>query len=148
MVKSEATTVDDYLAELSKDRRQSLSIVRQVVLDNLPEGYIEDMQYGMISYVVPLDFYPKTYNGKPLAYISLASQKNYMSLYLMSIYGDEENAGRFDQEFEASGKKMNRGKSCIRFKSVDDLPLDVIGNAVASAPVDAFIEMYENSRRR
>ncbi|MCI0887214.1 MAG: DUF1801 domain-containing protein, partial [Chloroflexi bacterium] len=91
MARSEALTVDEYLAELSEDRRNSLSVVRRVVLDNLPEGYMEEMQYGMISYVVPLATYPKTYNGKPLAYVSLASQKNYMSLYLMSIYGDEEN---------------------------------------------------------
>ena len=148
MARSEALTVDEYLAELSEDRRNSLSVVRQVVLDNLPEGYLEEMQYGMISYFVPLATYPKTYNGKPLAYVSLASQKNYMSLYLMSIYGDEENAKNFDREYEASGKKMNRGKSCVRFKKLDDLPLDVIGNAVASTPLAAFIEMYENSRRR
>jgi hypothetical protein len=92
MVKSEAATADQYLSALTEDRRASISEVRKVILDNLPEGYLETVQSGMISYVVPLESSPKTYNGKPLMYISLASQKNYMSLYIMSIYGDEEKA--------------------------------------------------------
>lgn len=148
MAKSEALIADEYLAELPEDRRESMSVVRQTVLDNLPDGYEECMQYGMIGYVVPLKTYPITYNNQPLAYISLGNQKNYMSLYLMSIYADEEKAKKFDAEYGASGKKMDRGKACVRFKRADDLPLDVIGNAVAGTPVDAFIKMYQKSRRR
>jgi uncharacterized protein YdhG (YjbR/CyaY superfamily) len=148
MVKSEAATADQYLSELSDDRRASISEVRQVILDNLPEGYRETVQFGMISYVVPLETFPKTYNRKPLTYISLASQKDYMSLYLMSIYGDEEKASDFDAEFEASGRKMDRGKSCVRFKKVDDLPMDLIGKTVAGTSLQEYIEIYERSRRR
>ena len=92
MVKSAAATADQYLSTLTEDWRASISEIRKVILDNLPEGDLETVQSGMISYVVPLESSPKTYNGKPLMYISLASQKNYMSLYIMSIYGDEEKA--------------------------------------------------------
>ena len=148
MVKSEAVTADQYLPELSDDRRASISEVRQVILDNLPEGYRETVQFGIISYVVPLETFPKTYNRKPLTYISLASQKDYMSLYLMSICGDEEKASDFDAEFEASGRKMDRGKSCVRFKKVDDLPIDLIGKTVAGTSLQEYIEIYERSRRR
>ena len=135
MVKSEASTAEEYLSELPDDRREAMDVVRGVVLANLPDGFQEEMQFGMISYVVPLETFPKTYNGKPLTYVSLASQKNHMSLYLMSIYADEENARQFDAEFVAKGKKMDRGKACVRFKKVDDLPLDVIGHAVADTSV-------------
>ena len=148
MAKGIADTADQYISGLSDDRRRSIAAVRQVVLDNLPAGYEEDFQGGMISYVVPLKKFPKTYNGKPLTYISLGSQKNHMSLYLMSIYGDEETARAFDAEYKASGKKMDRGKACVRFKNADDLPLDVIGNTVAGTSVQEFIEIYERSRRR
>ena len=148
MFKSTASSAEEYLSELPDDRREAIGVVRDVVLANLPEGFQEEMQFGMISYVVPLETFPKTYNGKPLTYVSLASQKNHMSLYLMSIYADEENAKQFDAEFSAKGKKMDRGKACVRFKKADDLPLDVIGKAVAGTPVEAFIEMYLDSRRR
>lgn len=148
MVKNAAITADQYLSELPADRQGSLAVVRQVVSDNLPKGFQETFQSGMISWVVPLEMFPKTYNKKPLTYVSLTSQKNHMSLYLMSIYGDEDNARRFDAEFEASGKKMDRGKACVRFKSVDDLPLEVIGKAVAGTSMDEFIHIYERSRRR
>lgn len=148
MVKSVAETADQYISELSEERRAAVSEVRRIILDNLPLGYQEEISFGMLSYVVPLEVFPKTYNGKPLSYISLASQKNYMSLYLMSIYGDEENAKKFDAEYEATGKKMHRGKSCVRFRKLDDLPLDVIARAVAGTSVDEFIEVYQRSRRR
>ncbi len=122
--------------------------MRKAILDNLPEGYLETVQFGIISYVVPLESSPKTYNGKTLMYISLASQKNYKSLYLMSIYGDEEKARQFDAEFEASGRKMDRGKPCVRFKKVDDLLMDVIGKAVRGTSLQEFINIYQRSRRR
>ena len=149
LVKSAASTADQYLSELSCDRRKAIGVVRDVVLKSLPEGFQEEMQFGMISYVVPLETFPQTYNGKPLMYAALASQKSYMSLYLMSIYGDEDTAKRFDAEYASSGKKkMDRGKSCVRFKEAGDLPLEVIGRAVAGTSMKDFIDIYQRSRRR
>ena len=101
------------------------------------------MQYGMISYVIPLETYPKTYNKLPLQYAALASQKNYMSLYLMNVYGDEDTQHWFVEEYEKSGKKLDMGKSCVRFKTLDDLPMELIGEAIARTPVSVFLERYE-----
>ena len=146
MVKSKAETVEEYLAELPEDRRAALATVRQVILDNLPEGYQEKMQYGMIGYVVPLERYPVTYSGQALAYAALASQKNYMSLYLMSIYSDKALEQWFVDRYKASGKRLDMGKSCVRFKTLEDLPIDLVGDAIAHTPVTQFIERYEASR--
>lgn len=143
MAKSTATTVNDYMNELTDDRRDTISSVRQIILNNLPKGYEETMQYGMISYVIPLETFPKTYNKQPLAYISLAAQKNYTSIYLMGVYGDQDTERWFVEGYKASGKKLNMGKSCVRFKKLDDLPLDLIGKAVASTTPDQFIELYK-----
>ena len=146
MAQSKAQTVDQYLAELPADRREAISAVRGVILDHLPEGYQETMQFGMIGYVVPLDTYPETYNRQALQYVALASQKNYMSLHLMNVYGDEEAERWFAEGYRASGKKLDMGKACIRFKSLEDLPIDLIGEAVARTTVGEFIERYEASR--
>lgn len=148
MVSSNAKTVKEYLVALPADRREAISAVRDVILKNLPEGFEEGMQYGMIAYYVPLEDYPVTYNGQPLGYAALASQKHYMSLYLMSVYGDSRRADVFHKEFKASGKKLNMGKSCVRFKSLNDLPLDLIGDTIASMPVGQFIGEYEESRKQ
>ena len=148
MVKSKANTVEEYLAELAEDRRGAIAAVRRVILDHLPEGYEETMQYGMIGYVIPLERYPATYNGQALIYAGLASQKNYMSLYLMNIYSDSETERWFLEQYEASGKKRNMGKSCLRFKKLDDLPMDLIGQAIAATSVADFIGRYEASRPR
>ena len=104
------------------------------------------MLYGMIAYVIPLEQYPVTYNRQPLEYAALASQKNYMSLYLMNIYGDKDTEEWFVERYTASGKKLNMGKSCIRFKKLEDLPLDLVGEAIARTPVADFIKLYEASR--
>lgn len=146
MVWSDAQTVDDYLSELPQDRRETIGAVRRVILEHLPCGFVEAMQYGMISYVVPLERYPITYNHQPLALAALASQKNYISLYLMNIYGDSETESWFMQRWTASGKKLNKGKSCIRFKRLQAVPLDVVGEAIARTSLDEFIERYERSR--
>lgn len=148
MVKSKAQTVDEYLAELPSHRRNAIGAVREVILGHLPKGYEESMQFGMIGYVIPLATYPETYNGKPLMYAALASQKNYMSLYLMNNYADQETEVWFTDSYRASGKKLDMGKSCVRFKCLEDLPLELIGNAVARTPVPDFIVRYEDSRRR
>ena len=148
MAQSKAATVDEYLAEQSPDRRAALEAVRKVILENLPEGYEETMQFGMIGYVIPLEKYPVTYNKQPLGVVALASQKNYMSLYLMNVYGDPETERWFVEEYRASGKKLDMGKSCVRFKGLEDLPLDLVGRAIARTSVDEFIGMYESSRRK
>lgn len=146
MAQSTAATADEYVAQLPLERREAIAAVRRVILDNLPPGYQETMQYGMIGYVIPLERYPKTYNGQPLAYVSLASQKNYMSLYLMCVYGDAEVERWFAEGFRSAGKKLNMGKSCVRFKKIEDLPLELIGETIARMPVADFIATYEASR--
>jgi hypothetical protein len=148
MVKSAVTTVEAYLDSLPDDRRQALSAVRAVILDNLPGGYEEAMQWGMISYIISLSRYPNTYNGQALSIAALASQKNYMSLYLMCVYGHKPTEEWFRREFAASGKKLDMGKSCVHFRKLEDLPLDVIGQTIARVPVEAFLRVYEESRHR
>ena len=145
-MQSDATTVDDYLGELEPDRKASVAAVRDVILENLPDGYEEVMQYGMISYIVPTSILAETYNGQPLMYAALASQKRYMSLYPTNVYGDEGSAEWFRQRYAASGKKLNMGKSCVRFRKLEDLPLDVVGEAIALTPMDEFLEIYRASR--
>jgi hypothetical protein len=138
-MRSDATTVDDYLKSLPEDRRIAIEQVRETIIANLPDGYVEVMNWGMISYEVPLETYPDTYNGRPLMYAGLASQKNYMSVYLTSVYADERGAGAFRAAYQATGKRLDMGKSCVRFKQIDDLPLELIGKAIKSTPVSDFI---------
>ena len=139
-MKSEATTVDQYLSELPTDRRESISAVRKVILDHLPEGLEEAMNWGMITYQVPLEAYPDTYNGKPLMYAALASQKNNMAVYLTAIYMSDEKRETFEKRYKATGKRMDVGKSCVRFKKLDQLPLELIGEVIGSVSVNDFID--------
>lgn len=148
MVKSKAMTVKEYISELPEERINEIKAVRNLIIENLPKGYVETMQYGMITYVIPIERFPKTYNGQPLGYISLASQKNYMALYLMNVYSNKEIESNFKNRYIASGKKLDMGKSCVRFKKLDDLPLDLIGETIAMTSVDDFISVYEKSRNR
>ncbi len=143
---SDATTVEEYLLELDDGRREAVAAVRAVILDNLPDGYEETMQYGMISYIVPFSVLADTYNGQPLMYIALASQKQYMSLYLTNVYGDESVEKWFKERYLATGKKLNMGKSCVRFKKLDDLPLELVAEVVARTPIDEFVNIYHASR--
>ena len=117
-----------------------------MILDNLPDGFEEVVQYGAISYVVPLERYPGTYNGQPLAVASLANQKNHMALYLMGVYGEEGSQQWLRQRWATTGKKLDMGKSCLRFERLDDLALDVVGEAIARTSVDDFVAAYERSR--
>ncbi|MGK2932964.1 MAG: iron chaperone [Solirubrobacterales bacterium] len=142
----EAETPDAYLAALPEDRRETVAKVRDQILKSLPDGYVEEVRWGMLSYEVPLETYPETYNDQPLSYVTIASQKNYMSLYLMGIYGDEANRAWFEEEAAERGAKLDIGKSCVRFRNLEDLPIDLIGEAVARFTVEDFIEMYEASR--
>jgi hypothetical protein len=139
-------TVDDYLQSLPEDRRAVMNAVRQVILSHLPEGYAECMQGGMIGYVVPHSLYPAGYHcdpRQPLQYAALASQKNYMSLHLMTVYGDPATEQWFRKAWQASGKKLDMGKACVRFGKLQDVPLDVIGQAIARTPVAAYVARVE-----
>ena len=147
-MQSKATTIEQYLNELPADRRAQIEAVRNVVLENLPDGYEENMNWGMISYEVPLSICPDTYNKKPLMYAALASQKNNMSIYLSGVYANEELREEFMAKYKATGKKMDMGKSCVRFKTIDNLPLDVVGNAIAKFEVNDFIELYKEGRKK
>ena len=148
-MKSSADTVDAYLAEFPTERREVLDAVRAVVASNLPEGFVESMTWGMPTYEVPLERYPDTYNKKPLAYVSFAAQKRHVAVYLMALYSD----GTLDVDFRTrwaapSGRALDMGKSCVRFASLDDADLPLIGEAVAAMPVDQFISVYERAQDR
>lgn len=143
MPTSTAATVEEYLAELPAERREVVSKVRELVKRNLPKGYNETMSWGMIAYGIPLSRYPNTYNGQPLSYVALAAQKNYYALYLMGPYMDREQGKLLEAAFERAGKKMDMGKSCLRFKKLEDLPLDAVGRAVASMPPEKLIAHHE-----
>jgi uncharacterized protein YdhG (YjbR/CyaY superfamily) len=148
MVRSSASTVDEYLNELPEDKRSVVSEVRELVLQNLPDGYEEAIDWGMISYQVPLARYPETYNGKPLTYLSLAAQKNYYALYLHNVYQDPEKAEWLKEQYERAGIKLDMGKSCLRFRRLDDLPREAIAQVVAGTTPEDFIAAYEASRKR
>jgi uncharacterized protein DUF1801 len=143
-----AATVSEYLAALPPDRRAAIEHVRKVILENLPKGYQESLTWGVLSYEVPLARLPETYNGQPLGYVALASQKNYMSLHLMNVYGDEKAARWFKSAFKATGKKLEMGKACIRFKKVEDLPLEVVAEAIRRTPMDEWVRIYQASRAK
>ncbi|GLC24535.1 hypothetical protein rosag_10480 [Roseisolibacter agri] len=118
------------------------------MLQHLPAGYRETMGFGMICYGIPLSEYPDTYNKQPLCYAALAAQKRHYALYLMNVYGDGEDERRLREAFAARGLKLDMGKSCLRFKRLDDLALDAVGATIASTPPATFIARYEASRRK
>lgn len=147
MVSSPARTVAQYLASLPPDRRKVISTVRRTIRTHLPAGYRESMNWGMISYEIPLKRYPDTYNGQPLMYAALAAQKNNYALYLTGSYQDKAFGSWIKAQFAKAGKRLDAGKSCLRFTSLDDLPLDVIGRVIASTTVEAYLARYERSRK-
>ena len=144
-------TVAEYLRSLPDDRRKAISAVRDVILSNLPKGYAECFQYGMIGYSVPHSLYPAGYHCKPsepLPYVLLGSQKNHMALHLCSVYGNTEAEQWFRKAYAATGKKLDMGKACLRFKKIDDLPLDVIGQVIARTPVKKYIACIEQALKQ
>lgn len=154
-MQSKASTIEQYLSEMPEDRRAAIATVRHVILKNLDKDYEEGMQYGMIGYYVPHRIYPAGYHTdpkQPLPYVCLASQKDYMSLYMMPVYGEGVEESWFRDEWAKTGKKLDMGKSCIRFKHLEDLALNVIGEAIRRTPVARHIEYYEsvikNSRKK
>ncbi len=153
-MQSKATTVEQYLASLPEDRRAALTAIRKVILANLDcgpdgkSGFTELMQYGMIGYAVPHSVFPPGYHcdpKQPLPYAGLASQKNHMSLYLMCVYGHTESHAQFQKEWLATGKKLDMGKACIRFKKLDDVAIDVIGATIKRITAKKYIDLYTKS---
>jgi hypothetical protein len=148
-MQSKAANVKDYLAELPPERRQAIAAVRKVVSENVDDDIKEGMHWGMICWYVPHSVFPDGYHTnpkQPLPYAALASQKNYMSLYLNTVYGEGgKAAGWFRTEWEKTGRKLDMGKTCIRFKKVEDLPLDVIADAVRRISTEDYIAMYQEN---
>jgi hypothetical protein len=148
MAMSKAATVKEYLDELPPERRRDIARVRSVVRKHLPSGYVETMRWGMIAYEIPLSRYPDTYNKQPLCYAGLAAQKNFNTLYLTGAYASSAQRKRLEQAFKKAGLKMDMGGSCLHFKTATDLPLDAIGDVIASTPPERMIELAEGARAR
>lgn len=147
-MRSDATTVEEYLNELPEERREVVAAVRDLVLKHLPDGYQETINWGMISYEVPLERYPDTYNGQPLSYLAIAAQKNYYALYLMGLYTHTEQEAQLRAAYARAGKKLDMGKSCLRFRKLEDLEPTAVAQVVAGMSVDDFIRNYEEARQR
>ena len=148
MVSSRARTVKTYLNDLPANRRAVVSKLRSVIRRQLPSGYQEAMNWGMIAYQVPLERYPETYNGEPLLYAAIAAQKRHYSLYLTTVYQQNALESRLRAAFDRAGRKLDMGKSCIRFTTLEDLPMEAIGEIVGSVSVDQFLKNYEKARVR
>jgi hypothetical protein len=153
-----ATTVAEYLAALPADRRAAISAVRDVILANLGRGYKEGLQYGMIGYCVPHSVFPAGYHtdpSQPLPFAALASQKSHMAVYLMGLYcgptdrpgGETKDARWFREAWARTGKKLDMGKACVRFKKLEDVALDVVGEAIRRIPVDTYVARYTEARK-
>jgi hypothetical protein len=139
--------VGEYLDRLQPERREVMRAVRDVVAAAMPEGYAEGVAFGMITWSIPLERYPNTYNGQPLGYVALAAQKRHYALYLMGLYADSDEAAQFRRRWEAGGRRLDMGKSCLRFRGLDDLDLDLVAEVVAGTSVPAYLERYERARR-
>lgn len=151
-MQSKATIVDAYLTELPEDRQKAISKLRSVIKKNLPKGFKEGMGYGMMGWSVPHSIYPAGYHCKPedpLPFMGIASQKNFISVYHMGIYADPKLLKWFvDAHAKASTKKLDMGKSCIRYKKPEDIPYDLIGELAAKITVQEWISMYEKNFKR
>lgn len=147
MVQSNAETVGQYIAELPPERASVIEAVRELVLGNLPDGIEESMNFGMIAYEIPLSRYPDTYNGQPLMYAALAAQKHHYALYLHSVYASEEVETELRSAYREAGIKLDAGRSCVRFKRLDQLVPEAIATAVGAITVEDYIDRYESSRR-
>ena len=141
------TDVVEYFGALPDDRRAVVEPVFDTVHRAVPDGYELSIGWGMPTWSVPLTVYPETYNGQPLAFVSLAAQKNYNSLFLMMLYSDSEEDLAFRREWAATGRKLNMGKSCLRFRRADDVDLDILARTIQSWPVDRFLATYERIRQ-
>ena len=142
-MRADARTVAEYLAGLPDDRRKAIKTLRALIRKHLPVGYEEAMNWGMITYQIPLKTCPDTYNGQPLMYAALASQKHHMAVYLTGIYSSETARADFERAYRTTGKRFDVGKSCVRFRRLDDLPLPLIGETIASMPVSELMALVQ-----
>lgn len=151
-MQSKASTPDQYMAELPAERKEAMTKLRDTIRKNLPRGFEETMQYGMLTYVVPHSLYPAGYHCNPsdaLPFISLASQKNNISFYHMGIYALPELLKWFTSEYPKHAKgKLDMGKSCVRFKKMDDIPYKLIGELVKKVKAKEWIDYYEKNYKR
>lgn len=151
-MQSKATTPEQYLAELPEDRREAMSKLREITLQNLPKGFEEQISYGMLGYVVPHSIYPNGYhcNTKdPLPFFAIASQKNSINIYHMMVYSDKNLHDWFSAEYPKYCKsKLDMGKSCIRFKKMNDIPYDLIGELLSKVTVEQWISDYEKNLKK
>lgn len=146
MVQSKAKTVAQYLRELPDDRRAALQVLREVFLENVDSDIVEVMSYGMIGYHVSFDAYPGGYHcdpSTPLPYAGLASQKNHLALYMMGLYTDPDDVAWFQSAWKATGNRLDMGKSCVRFRRIEDVPLEVVAEAIRRMPSKRYIQTYE-----
>jgi hypothetical protein len=148
MTRKTSSTVSRFLADLAPERRREIERVRSAIRVHLPAGYEEVVSKNMLVYQVPLERYADTYNGHPLWYVALASEKSYLSLHLMPVYGDKVLAARLEAGFQAAGKKLKMGKACIRFTVANDLALDVVGEIIEAIPVDRWVQIARSARKR
>jgi hypothetical protein len=143
-----ALTVDQWLASVPAERKDAINAVRAVVNEHLPKGYEETVDWGMLAWVVPLATLPNTHNGHPLMLAALGAHTKRMTIYLMTVYGDPKVRRGFQVAYKRTGKKLDMGGCCVHFKTLDDLPLDVVGETIARVDVDKYVERYENSRTK
>jgi len=148
-MRSEAQTVNDYISELPNDRKEAVAKLREVISNNIPKGFQEEMSYGMIGYVVPKTIYPAGYHCTPelpLPFMNIASQKNFIAVYHMAVYADNELKDWFTGEFKKHSKlKLDMGKSCMRFKKPADIPFELIGELASKITPDQWIKLYEDN---
>jgi uncharacterized protein YdhG (YjbR/CyaY superfamily) len=151
-MQSSATNPDQYVQELPEDRQEAIQKLRKVIKNSLPEGFSEGMGYGMIGYSVPHSIYPAGYHCDPkipLPFVSIASQKNFIAVYHMGLYADEKLMNWFVSEYaKASDKKLDMGKSCIRFKKPDQIPFELIGKLASKMTPDQWVAIYEKNFKR
>jgi hypothetical protein len=143
-----ALTVKEWLASVPAERKDAINAVRDAVNEHLPRGFEETVDWGMLAWVVPLTTLPNTHNGRPLMVTALGAHSKLMTVYLMSVYGDPKLRKEFETAYKKTGKKLNMGGCGVHFKTLHDLPLDVVGNIVARVAVDQYVERYENSRTK
>jgi len=148
MVSSAATNVEEYLAELPPERAAVIEEVRDLVLRNLPKGVEESMNFGMIAFEIPLERYADTYNGQPLMFAALAAQKHHYALYLHGVYASDDAETQLRDTYAEADMKLDMGKSCVRFKRLDQLVPEALANAIGAVSVDEYIELYEAARSR
>ena len=141
--KSRSTTVDGYLESLPPEKRAVIAAGRKLVQANIPKGYAEFMNFGVINWGIPLSEFSNTYNGQPLCIVALGARKNYSALYLMGCYSDAKQTAFLKDEFKKAGKRFDMGKSCLRFKTLDDLELKSLGKVIGSVTPGQYLEMYK-----